>query len=132
MLSTMVQPTVSANAIEGLYATGHWLYSQQRIEHARSVFRAMIHIAPDDERGWLALGACHETQDQHDVAYELYSAAIAMGSLAPRCEIARARILRRRGQEDDARDALDEAARMAEELRDDELSKIIAAERATP
>jgi tetratricopeptide (TPR) repeat protein len=129
MRGTIVTPTVSANAIEGLYATGHWLYSQQRMEHARSVFRAMIHIAPHDERGWLALGACHEAQEQHDIALELYGAAIATAPVAPRCEVARARILRLRGKEDEALDALDEAARLADELRDDELRTLVAAER---
>ena len=43
-------PEPSPGAIEALYATGHWLYSQQRIAHALTVFRAMIHIAPDDEQ----------------------------------------------------------------------------------
>jgi tetratricopeptide (TPR) repeat protein len=128
MNAAMVLPTVSPNALEGLYATGHWLYSQNRLEHARSVFRAMIHIAPADERGWLALGACHEAQEQHEIALELYGAAIAT-AVAPRCEVARARILRLRGQEDEAQDALDEAARIAEELRDGELAMLVAAER---
>ena len=36
----------SPRAIEALYATGHWLYSQLRIEQAMPVFRAMIHLAP--------------------------------------------------------------------------------------
>jgi tetratricopeptide (TPR) repeat protein len=129
MTDTMVPPTVSANAVEGLYATGHWLYSQNSIEHARSVFRAMIHIAPDDERGWLALGACHEAQEQHDIALELYGVAIATAPAAPRCEIARARVLRMRGREDEALDALDEAARLAVELRDEDLQTLVASER---
>ena len=132
MSTTIIQPTVSTDAIEGLYATGHWLYSEDRIEHARSVFRAMIHMAPDDERGWLALGACHEADEQHDIALELYGAAIATTPQAPRCELARARILRRRGQEDEAREALDEAARIAVELRDHELQTLVDAERRRP
>jgi tetratricopeptide (TPR) repeat protein len=129
MNATRLQPSLSANAIEGLYATGHWLYIQDRLEHARSVFRAMIHIAPQDERGWLALGACHEAEDQSDIALELYRAAVATAPFAPRCEIARARVLRRRGQEREAQAALDEAARLARELHDGELQSLVAAER---
>lgn len=129
MTTGLILPAVSANALEGLYATGHWLYSQNRLEHARSVFRAMIHLAPQDERGWLALGACHEAQEQHDVALELYRAAIATTPAAPRCEVARARVLRLHGREQEALAALDEAARLANELRDDELRTLVATER---
>jgi len=122
-------PEPSPTAIEALYATGHWLYSKERFNHAQSVFRALIHIAPEDERGWLALGACHEALDQFDIALELYVAAGSVVPTAPRCELARARILRRRGLTREARDAVEEAARIADELRDDELRALVAAER---
>ena len=122
----------SPGAIEALYATGHWLYFQDRFGHAQSVFRALIHIAPEDERGWLALGACHEALDQHDIALELYSAAGSVVPTAPRCELARARILRKRGRVTEARHAVEEAARIADELRDDELRALVAAERRAP
>ncbi len=62
-------------AFEAFYAAGHWLYSQRRFEDAVTVFRAVIRLAPSDERGWLALGACHEALDRHDVALELYDEA---------------------------------------------------------
>jgi hypothetical protein len=81
-------------AAEALYATGHWLYSQRRIGHAIVVFRALVHVAPQDERGWLALGACHEGQDQNDLALGLYTAAVVEAHPAPQCELARARLLR--------------------------------------
>jgi len=132
MMMQSFAPQPSPGAIEALYATGHWLYSQDRFSHAQSVFRALIHIAPDDERGWLALGACHEALDQHDIALELYLAAGTVVHTTPRCELARARILRRRGQIGEAREAIDEAARIADELRDDELRKLVAAERRRP
>jgi tetratricopeptide (TPR) repeat protein len=127
-----IQPNAlkpSPGAVEALYATGHWLYSQDRFSHAQSVFRALIHIAPEDERGWLALGACHEAMDQHDIALELYVAAGSVVHTAPRCELARARILRRRGLLSEAREAVEEAARIADELRDDELRRLVASER---
>jgi len=125
-------PTASPAAVEALYATGHWLYSQQRISHALTVFRAMIHIAPHDERGWLALGACHEAQDQPDIALELYGAAGNVAKTAPRCELAKARILRARGRDQEARDAVEEAARVADDLRDEDLRLLVAAERGRP
>ncbi len=131
MNMSALAPRPTPRAIEALYATGHWLYSQDRFAHARSVFRAMIHLAPEDERGWLALGACHEAMDQHDVALEIYRTAVGAAT-APRCELARARILRRRGQEAEARLALEEAARIAENTRDDELRRLVAAERSQP
>jgi Flp pilus assembly protein TadD len=62
-------------AVEAFYAAGHWLYSQRRFEDAVTVFRAVIRLTPTDERGWLALGACHEALDRHDVALELYDEA---------------------------------------------------------
>ena len=125
-------PGASAAAVEALYATGHWLYSQQRYAHAVTVFRAMIHIAPHDERGWLALGACHEVQDQTDIALELYAAASTVASAAPRCVLARARLLRIRGRNDEAIGAIDEADRLAEDLRDADLKALVAAERWRP
>jgi tetratricopeptide (TPR) repeat protein len=119
--------TPSPEALEALYATGHWLYSQDRIPHAQSVFRAIIVLASDDERGWLGLGICHEALDQHDIALELYEAATGE-AIAPRCELARARILRRRGREAEARAAIAQAARIAEQQRDHELRRLVVAE----
>jgi len=121
----------SASAIEALYATGHWLFTQERINDAQSVFRALIYVAPQDERGWLALGACHEARGEHDIAYELYEMASTLVD-APRCAIARARILRGRGLEREARQALDEVAQLAASQRDDELRSLVAAERGRP
>lgn len=119
----------SPGALEALYATGHWLYSQLRIEQAMPVFRAMIHIEPEDERGWLALGACHEVQDQSEIALEIYGAASAVARFAPRCELARARILFSRGMVEQGKQALREAARIAEQLRDDDLRSLVEVER---
>ena len=119
----------SPRAIEALYATGHWLYSQLRIEQAMPVFRAMVHLAPHDERGWLALGACHEAEDQSEIAREIYGAATAVAPAAPRCELARARLLFARGMVREAHEALAEAARIAEQFHDDELRALVAIER---
>jgi tetratricopeptide (TPR) repeat protein len=117
------------SAVEAFYAAGHWLYSQDRFDDAATVFRAVIRIAPDDERGWLALGACNEALDRHDVALELYDEARRVASAAPRCELARARILRARGLTGDARRAFAEAEHAARGIDDDALHALIAAER---
>ncbi len=129
MIARTATPAPPRRAVEALYATGHWLYSQQRLAHALVVFRALIHLAPEDERGWLAVGACHEAHGQHDIALRLYDSARSVAPAAPRCEIARSRILRARGLEDAARDAIEEAARIAEEMHDEDLQTLVAAER---
>jgi tetratricopeptide (TPR) repeat protein len=117
------------SAVEAFYAAGHWLYTQDRFDDAVTVFRAIIRIAPADERGWLALGACHEALDRHDVALELYDEARRVASAAPRCDLARARILRSRGLTGDAREAFAEAERAARLVDDDDLHSLIASER---
>jgi hypothetical protein len=122
-------PRASPGAIEAVYRTGHWLYTHERVVHASTVFRAMIQIAPEDERGWLALGACHEAQDQRDIALELYETAETTATLAPRCALARARILRSRGQWAETLEALAIAGRMAAELGDRELVALVIDER---
>ena len=43
-------PIDEKRGIEALYATGHWLMSQDRCTDAASVFRAMALLAPEDER----------------------------------------------------------------------------------
>ena len=122
-------PALPLSAVEAFYAAGHWLYSQSRFDDATTVFRAVIRLAPEDERGWLALGACNEALDRHDVALELYDEARRVASAAPRCDLARARILRSRGLADDARQAFAEAERAARLVDDDDLHALIAAER---
>jgi tetratricopeptide (TPR) repeat protein len=122
-------PPGALAAVEAFYAAGHWLYTQERFDDAVTVFRAVIRLAPHDERGWLALGACNEALDRHDVALELYDEARRVASTAPRCGLARARILRVRGMHDDAREAFAEAEQAALQMDDDELCALIAAER---
>jgi tetratricopeptide (TPR) repeat protein len=126
--SSPILPPASENAVEALYATGYWLFMQRRTAHALAVFRGLVHLAPRDERGWLALGACYEAQEQPDHALALYEWAAQMHGGAPRCEVARARILRSRGHVLQARGALAEAARIAHETHDEELGAIVATE----
>jgi tetratricopeptide (TPR) repeat protein len=120
-------PPAPRSAVDALYATGYFLFAEHLVAHARAVFRGMIHLAPDDERGWLALGACYEAQHP-DLALQLYESARQSTAYAPRCELARARILRSRGRLSEARHALTEAAIGAQHARDPELQSVIARE----
>jgi tetratricopeptide (TPR) repeat protein len=121
-------PSATEHAIEALYATGHWLFMQQRMAQALSVFRAMIHLAPEDERGWLAIGFCYEAQNHSSVALNIYAAALELAQPAARCAVAQARILRSRGMIHEARRALAHAARAAEAAGDAELRDLVASE----
>lgn len=127
LTTTSASSSPRASALEALYATGHWLHGHDRFADASSVFRAMIHLAPEDERGWLGLGTCCEALGADDTALDLYDAATAEVD-APRCELARARILRRQGREREARSAIAAAARVADRHRDHELRLLVAAE----
>ena len=76
---------VTIDALDGLYATGHWLYrSRARYMDASAVFRVMVLCLPDEERGYLALGACHEGLGQEAIALELYNMATLSVASAPR------------------------------------------------
>lgn len=119
-------------ALEGLYATGHWLYSRARYVDASAVFRVVVLCLPDEERGYLALGACHEGLGQEAIALELYNMATLSTPFAPHCHLARARILRRLGREDHAEAALEEAEAIASSRNDRDLAERVAAERGAP
>ena len=116
------------NAIEAIYATGHELLSRNRFSSAACVFRAMLTCAPHDERGFIALGACHEGLGQHDVALQLYAAGRALSRGGARCDLARARVLRATGQLEQAEEAMNRARRRAETIGDPELLTLVRAE----
>jgi Flp pilus assembly protein TadD len=115
-------------AIEAMYATGHELLSRERFSSAACVFRAMLTCAPQDERGWIALGACHEGLGQHRVALELYGAGRVLSRGGARCDLARARLLRATGQLEQAEEAMIRARRRAEAAGDHELLTLVGAE----
>jgi len=116
---------------DALYGAGHWLLEQERHEDAKHVFRTMLVLAASDERGWLALGACHEGTHELEKAAQLYAlAALACGT-ALRCGVARARVLRTLGRNDEAADAYEKAADLAADADDGDLAAIVAAERSS-
>ena len=122
------QPVSRQDALEAIYATGHWLLEDGRVADAARVFRAMVHASPRDERGWLGLGECHERQGQLRIAAELYGAGGTVAEPPVRCRIARARALAQSGLHEASEEALDSARQAAEALGDDGLLELVAAE----
>jgi hypothetical protein len=118
------------SAADVLYMVGHKLMSQQRYKDAGDVFRAFLIVLPTDERGWVALGLCHEALGQDVIARELYGTGRVMARPAGRCEVALARLLRRVGAPDAMIDAaLERAHDIADETSDEELLAAVAWER---
>jgi Flp pilus assembly protein TadD len=130
--ASAASPRAEKRGIEALYATGHWLLSQERASDAAGVFRAMALLAPDDERSWLALGAAHEALEQPDLALEMYGTGHVLASPSILCGVARARVLRRQHRDAEADLALDHALRAAEAKGDDALVDLVVAERSGP
>jgi Flp pilus assembly protein TadD len=111
-------------SVEALYATGHWLLTADRYADAAVVFRMMALAAPSDERAWLALGACHESIGQTEIAASLYLTAQAVAAPAIRCTIARARSRRALGRDDEAQETLAEARELALTNGDEDLASL--------
>lgn len=117
-----------AQALEGLYATGHWLLGQERFKDAADVFRAMATAMPEDERGWLGLGQAHEGAKQTRIAREMYVTGLTLAH-GGRCAIALARVLREMGDDGNAAEAIDYADSIAEKNDDEALAALVAHER---
>ncbi len=124
-----ITDTNTESTVEALYSTGHWLHSLGRHRDAATVFRAMANAKSSDERAWLALGACHEASGHTEIALQLYGFGRLVAAPSARCEIARVRLLRQKGQDDEAEDALHRAAEIAYEQDDETLKALVAAER---
>jgi Flp pilus assembly protein TadD len=120
--------SLSSGAVEALYATAHWLLGSSRFADAARVFRVMAYHCPEDERGWLGLGLCHEKIGQLAVAAEMYRIGDSTCPQAVRCGVALARALRLLGRDDDASTALERASDLAAETGDETLIAIVAAE----
>lgn len=133
MVSTVASaPPDERTTADSFYVVGLWLVQLQRHRDAAAVARALVRLAPHDERSWVLLGACHEQNEQLDLALEMYGVGRALASPAPRCELARARLLRMRGMEADAHDAYALATGSARQIGDDELARSIERERTRP
>jgi hypothetical protein len=123
----------SVSEVETLYALGHWLLEQEREGDAIHVFRTMLFVAPSDERSWLGLTQAHDRLGATAIARELHSLADRAVPRSFRCPLARARFLRREGDENGASHAYDlsEARALALETEVDreELAAAIIRER---
>jgi hypothetical protein len=126
-----MQPS-HAQALDALYATGHWLFTEKRYADAIRVFHALLFSAPTDERGWLAVGACHEALGNDGVAYAVYDAGRRAAPAPVRCEIARARVARALGSDAISDAAYEHAAVVAENSGDENLINLVAQERSAP
>ena len=115
-------------SVEALYATGHWLLAAERFVDAAIVFRTMALAAPSDERAWLALGSCHEAIGQQELATTLYGIAEAVAAPAIRCTIARGRVLRAFGSDDEAQLSFERARDLAVEIGNEELVSLAECE----
>ena len=129
-MNISLPPLERARAVEGLYATGHWLLQQERFKDAADVFRAMISVAQEDERGWVALGMCHEGIEQYEIAREIYGAGCTLAKPAVRCALALTRVLRKLGRDEDVQEALDMAEGMLESTDDELAAQLVAEERS--
>jgi Flp pilus assembly protein TadD len=117
--------------IEKLYAVGFWLHAEERYADAALAFRTMLRTAPTDERGWLALAACHEKIEQPRIALELYGWGAMVAGASVRCHLARARLLERLDRTADAALAVAAALSAAEASGDEQLALLVRAERNT-
>jgi Flp pilus assembly protein TadD len=61
---------------EALYAAACSLLERDRPRDAAAVLRLLLVRTPTDGRPWLALGWCHECNDDQDVAAWLYEKGI--------------------------------------------------------
>jgi hypothetical protein len=121
-------PIDRARGVEALYSTAHWLLSEDRPADASCVLRAMALVAPTDERSWLALGACHEALGQSETALQMYGTGRVLARPSVRCDLARARILRRAGRDHEADLALESATEAAEAADDEALLELVSTE----
>lgn len=113
---------------DALYCLGYWLLDQQRYEDAKHVFRSMLLVAPTDDRGWLALGACHEASQELDKAARLYALARQACTTSIRSVVALGRILRKLDRDAEADEVYAEAAELVSDTDDMDLAVTIRTE----
>lgn len=135
MASAPSLPTVAktakvtaAETQDALYAGGHHMLALDRYVDAAAFFRVMVLRDAGDERGWLALGHCHEETGDDDVALQMYECGIELASCKVRCLLAAARVLRRNGRPVEAERRHRDATREAN--GDRELWALVSAEDA--
>jgi tetratricopeptide (TPR) repeat protein len=132
MQATSFAPTVgrfTREALDRIYATGLELHGLGRYEDAASAFRIFVMHVPTEERGYLALGRCHEAMGEEAIALEIYEAAIGTATTSAHAHLARGHILLDFEQREEADEAFDDAERAALVEYDEFIGALIALER---
>ena len=111
------------DACNALYAAGHHMLERDRVDDAAVLFRTMLLADAEDERGWLALGACHERLEQAAMAEELYSAGAQIARTRVRCLLAVSRLFRKLDDER-AEEAFEAATDLAATDDEEELVEL--------
>jgi hypothetical protein len=93
--------------ISGLYAAGNHFLENQRPLDAVHFFRTMLLHDATDERGWIALGVCHEELGQLGIAADIYAGGALAAKTKGRCLLALSAAKRELGQEAESEEALD-------------------------
>lgn len=117
-------PTETARRTEALYTLAHRKLGEQRYVDAAALLRLMLHVAPTDERAWLALGLCHERLGQLGTASELYATGVLAARPTGRCALACARVLERQGRSDEAGELYEHAIEAFETRGEDDLARL--------
>ena len=86
-------------------------------------------MAPEDERGWVGLGMCHEGIEQLRIAKEIYAAGTTLAKSPVRCAVALVKVLRRLGDEDAAGEILAMAEDMLDGSTDDDARLLVEHEK---
>lgn len=88
----MRTPNDRSAMCDALYAAGHYLLERERLDDASVLFRTMLLADARDERGWLALGSCHEQLEQSAMAEQLYCAGVQIARSKVRLLVAVSRL----------------------------------------
>jgi tetratricopeptide (TPR) repeat protein len=107
--SELTEAQKQQKALDTLYAAGHYFLQKNRVQDALVFFRMMLVTGPEDERGFLAMGHCHELLGSQDLAMEIYGTGVQIAKKKVRAFCACARIAERTGDSDKADQILAEA-----------------------
>ena len=114
--------------VEAIYAAGHLLHARERWADAAAVFRLLLSASAIDERGWRALGDCHPKAGRALTAVLRDGAGTVAAGPAAGCRLARVRLLRELGRDDEADAWWDELLEIAEQSDDETTRGLVAAE----
>ncbi|MBP9112727.1 MAG: hypothetical protein KBF88_07945 [Polyangiaceae bacterium] len=92
-------------AADDLYALGHSFLSHDESKRALVAFRAMLMVAPQDERAWIGLAQAHAMLCDIGVALELFGAGM-VACRSARAGLMRARLLETEGRTRELNDTL--------------------------